>query len=81
MIDFWANFVSEMMVSILARAKIDCVVISEDMTHKTRSMISSKMVRELLLPVYQRWVSEIEKGSCPIISLDSDGYIGELIPI
>lgn len=81
MVDFWANFVSEVMASIQKKVKIDCVVISEDMAYKTRSMISPKMVRQVLLPVYQRWVPEIKKGGCPIVSLDSDGYIGELIPI
>ena len=51
------------------------------MAYKTGSMICPKMVRQVLLPVYQRWVPEIKKDGCPIISLDSDGYIGELIPI
>ena len=81
MVNFWANFVSEVMTTIQKKVKIDCVVISEDMAYKTRSMISPRMVRQVLLPVYQRWVPEIKKGGCPIISLDSDGYIAELIPL
>ncbi len=81
MVSFWANFVSEVMAPIQEKVKIDCIVIAEDMAYKTRSMISPKMVRQVLLPVYQRWVPEIKKGGCPVISLDSDGYIGELIPI
>lgn len=80
-VNFWANFVSEVMTPILTRIKVDFVMISEDMAYKTRSMISPEMVRQFLLPTYQRWVTEIRKSGCPLISLDSDGYVSELIPI
>ncbi len=81
MVNFWANFVSDVMAQIQKKVKIDCIVISEDMAYKTRSMISPKMVRQFLLPVYQHWIPEIKKGGCAIISLDSDGYTAELIPL
>ena len=81
MVNFWANFVSEVMAPIQKQVKIDCIVISEDMAYKTRSMISPKMVKQIFLPVYQRWVLQIKKGGCPIVSLDSDGYVAELIPL
>ncbi len=81
MVNFWANFVSEVMAPIQKQVKIDCIVICEDMAYKTRSMISPKMVRQIFLPVYQRWVLQIKKGGCPIVSLDSDGYVAELIPL
>ena len=44
-------------------------------------MISPAMVRRFLMPSYERWVPEIKKSGCRIIDMDSDGYIGELIPI
>jgi uroporphyrinogen decarboxylase len=44
-------------------------------------MISPKMVRQFLLPAYKRWVSEIKGSGCPIVYMDSDGYVRELIPI
>ena len=81
MIDFWTDFVSETMAPILENVELDYVCISEDMAYKEHSMISPRMVRKFLLPTYKRWVSELKKGGCPIVSLDSDGYIGELIPI
>ena len=81
MIDFWTDFVSQTLSPILERVELDYVCISEDMAYKGHSMISPKMVRQFLLPAYQRWVSQIKKSGCPIISLDSDGYVGELIPI
>jgi len=81
MIQFWTDFVSRTMAPILEKVELDRVGISEDMAYKAYSMISPKMTRKFLLPTYQRWVSEIKASSCPIIDMDSDGYIGELIPI
>jgi len=81
MIDFWIEFVSQTMAPILANVEVDNIIISEDMAFKAHSMISPKMVRRFLLPAYERWVPEIKKSGCPLITLDSDGYIAELIPI
>ncbi|HID95886.1 MAG TPA: hypothetical protein EYP53_07510 [Candidatus Latescibacteria bacterium] len=81
MIDFWAGFVSRTMAPILEKVEVDSVCISEDMAYKGHSMISPRMVRQFLLPTYDRWVSEIKASGCPLVSMDSDGYIGELIPI
>lgn len=78
---FWIEFVSHTMAPILERVQIDRVGISEDMAYKAHSMISPAMVRRFLLPAYTRWVSEIEASGCPVIDVDSDGYIGELIPL
>ena len=44
-------------------------------------MISPTMVREFLLPTWKRWGDIIRGAGCPVYSLDSDGYVGELIPI
>ncbi len=81
MVNFWTEFVSKVMERILERVQMDSVWISEDMAYKGYSMISPKMVRKFLLPTWKRWASEVKEGSCPIFDMDSDGYIGELIPI
>lgn len=81
MVNFWTEFVSEVMKPILDRVELDRVGISEDMAYKSFSMISPNMTRKFLLPSYKRWVPEIKKSGCPIVDMDSDGYIGELIPI
>ena len=81
MADFWTNFVSETMDRLISRVQIDSVGMSEDMAYKRFSMISPDMVRRFLKPSYDRWVKEISDSGCPIIDMDSDGYIGELIPI
>jgi len=81
MIEFWTEFVSKIMVRFINKVKLDQVHISEDMAYKAKSMISPVMTREFLMPAYERWVREIKASGCPIIDMDSDGYIGELIPI
>ena len=81
MIDFWIDFVSKTMASILENTEVDAVMIGEDMAYKAHSMISPQMVREFLKPAYESWVSQIKGAGCPIVDMDSDGYIADLIPI
>lgn len=81
MIEFWENFVLKTLEPILSRVELDNVIFSEDMAYKLHSMISPRMVRRFLLPTYQKWVAAIKKSGCPLISIDSDGYIAELIPL
>ncbi len=49
----------------------------EDMAYKNYSVISPKMVKKFLVPVYERWVLEIKESSSPPTGIDSDGYIEE----
>ena len=81
MITFWTDFVSALLERIFDQVALDRIGISEDMAFKERSMISSAMTRRFLLPSYERWVAQAHAAGCPIIDMDSDGYIGELIPI
>jgi hypothetical protein len=81
MVDFWQDFVLETVQPILARIELDNVIFSEDMAYKQHSMISPAMVREFLMPTYVKWVERIKSSGCPLVSVDSDGYIGELIPL
>jgi len=81
MIDFWKEFVSLVLARMLKHVKLDRVRLSEDMAYKAHSMISPAMVRKFLLPSYCRWVSELRDAGCPLMDVDSDGYIAELIPL
>ncbi|MCD6231332.1 hypothetical protein J7K28_01705 [Candidatus Aerophobetes bacterium] len=81
MINFWSDFVLKTLEPILKRVKLDYVLFSEDMAYKNHSMISPKMVRKFLLSVYERWVRVLKRSDCPLVGIDSDGYIGELIPL
>lgn len=81
MIEFWSQFVIDVLEPVLTNIVLDSVMISEDMAYKQKSMISPHMTREFILPVYNRWIPRIKKSGCKIVSIDSDGYIGELIPL
>lgn len=78
---FWTEFVRETLKPLLARVELDAVGINEDMAYKGFSMISPAMVRRFLKPSYDAWVPLIKASGCPIIDMDSDGFVGELIPI
>ena len=77
--------VTESSITILDRAlrdvEVDSVFIPEDMAFKQHAMISPKMFKEFMLPRYQRWARFFRDRGVPVIIVDCDGYIGELIPL
>ncbi len=75
------QFVLKTLEPILARVQPDAFLVNEDMAYKLHSMISPKMVRRYLMPVWQTWIAALRKNGCPVIMVDSDGYVGELIPL
>jgi hypothetical protein len=81
MAEFWAAFVMQVLQPILDRGILDEVGFSEDMAYKTRSMISPAMAREFLLPAWRQWTETIRAAGVPIVWMDSDGDVGELIPL
>ena len=82
MIDFWTEFVAQMLGQLHQQyGFVDRFGMSEDMAYKAHSMISPAMTRRFLRPAYERWIAEVKAAGTPIIDMDSDGYIGELIPI
>ncbi len=78
---FWSDFVAGVLGRICAHVVPDRVFISEDMAYKAKSMISPAMVREFCKPGWLRWSRLLREAGCPVIDMDSDGYVGELIPI
>ena len=81
MADFWTEFVSRTMQRVLDARVLDAAGISEDMAYKEKSMISPQMTRDFLKPAWTRWVREIREAEIPVVDMDSDGKIDELIPI
>ena len=81
MIAFWSDHVARLLERALAVVKPDCVHLSEDMAYKGYSMISPAMARQYLLPVWTRWGDIVRKAGVPLYGMDSDGFIGELIPL
>lgn len=81
MIAFWEDYITRLLKNALAYVVPDTVLISEDMAYKSFSMISPKMVREFIMPTWKRWGEIIHGAGCPVYDVDSDGFVGELIPL
>ncbi|HRU00511.1 MAG TPA: uroporphyrinogen decarboxylase family protein, partial [Victivallales bacterium] len=81
MLDFWNYYVATLLRRAIEKIVPDYVYISEDMAYKCFSMISPEMTRKYLLPVWKNWGEIIRNAEIPIYAIDSDGFIGELIPI
>ncbi|HOL21378.1 MAG TPA: uroporphyrinogen decarboxylase family protein, partial [bacterium] len=81
MTNFWKDFVLTVLDRVKGYVVFDSVVINEDMAYKEKSMISPAMARKFLIPVWSAWSSKLREMGCKVIILDSDGYIGELIPL
>ena len=81
MADFWNNFVGNILRKICSGVELDYIFINEDMAYKAHSMISPQMTREFIQGSYKSWVSIAKDSGCPIAEVDSDGYVGELIPV
>jgi uroporphyrinogen decarboxylase len=78
---FWTEFVSKVLERLLAAVVPDNLHISEDMAYKAKAMISPAMTRQFIKPSWDRWAAQGRAAGVPIIDVDSDGFIGELIPL
>ncbi len=81
MADFWRAFVGRMLDRVLDRVVPDVFAVSEDMAYKGKSMISMDMARRFCLPAWRDWTQRVRAAGCPLVDMDSDGHIGELIPL
>ena len=81
MIRFWCDFIVRLLKKVLHDIIPDYVHVGEDMAYKEKAMISPAMTRQFLLPLWREWSDVTHGAGCPIYDVDSDGYIGELIPI
>ena len=81
MVEHYKEFISILLEKVLRNVKIDYVHIAEDMAYKAKSIISPEMTRKFLFSTWKEWGEIARSYDCPIYDMDSDGYIGELIPI
>jgi uroporphyrinogen decarboxylase len=78
---FWTEFVSALLERTLAHVVFDVLSISEDMAYKGKAMISPSMIRTFCRPSWDRWCAQVHAAGVPLVDIDSDGYVGEIIPI
>ena len=81
MAQFWKDFVSRLLERILDHIIFDQLHISEDMAYKAKAMISPEMTRQFCASSWTTWTKQVRKAGVPIVDMDSDGFIGELIPL
>ncbi len=78
---FWQVFVARMLERIFEHVTPDALLINEDMAYKAKSMISMDMARQFCMPSWKMWSQMTRATGCPLVCIDSDGFIGELIPL
>ncbi len=81
MAEFWTDHVSALLERLFQHCIPDCLHLSEDMAYKEKAMISPAMCRDFLMPAWLRWGDQARRAGVPIYAMDSDGYVGELIPL
>lgn len=81
MVRFWTDYVSRLMENAFEHCIPDEVHLSEDMAYKAFSMVSPAMAREFLFPAWKQWGDLAKSRGVRVYGMDSDGFIGELIPI
>lgn len=81
MIDFWEEFVAQLLERIFEGYVPDVITINEDMAYKIKPMIGPVMTREFLLKTWKRWGDMARTAGVPVYEIDSDGFVGDLIPV
>ena len=81
MVGFWTDHLARLMENAFGHLVPDEVHLSEDMAYKAFSMISPAMARDYLMPAWAAWGEIVRAHGVPVYAMDSDGFIGELIPL
>ena len=81
MISFWEDHITKLLDETFKYIAPDYIRVNEDMAFKCFSMISPAMIRKFIFPIWKRWGEMIRNSGCPVYAIDSDGFIGELIPL
>ena len=66
---------------VLSQTDVDMAIIWEDISAGSGSMVSPAMMREFMLPYYQRLTSFLKEHGVKIIFVDTDGDCFDLIPL
>jgi uroporphyrinogen decarboxylase len=75
--ELWLGLFEE----VLAKTDVDYAYFWEDMSYKSGSMVSPRIFREFLTPVYQRITAFFRQHGIDIVLLDTDGNVWGLIPL
>ncbi|MCC6579583.1 MAG: hypothetical protein IT440_04020 [Phycisphaeraceae bacterium] len=81
MVDFWQQFVHEMLSRLFEHVVPDYMMINEDMAYKEKPMIGPDMCRKFLSRCWTDWSKLCKQAGVPVVGVDSDGRVDELIPV
>lgn len=81
MMEHMTDFIIGLLERALRDVPLDMVLISEDMAYKHAMMISPAMFREFMLPRYRRIVAAMKARGVPIVAVDCDGHVSDLLPL
>jgi len=81
MLEFLSDFFITLTERALTDLEIDWYNYFEDFAFKTGPLVSPSIYRRFLLPHYQRINEHLRRHGVRIISLDSDGNFGVLLPL
>ena len=80
MMDFWGDFVTSTLETVVEQVRIDFAVSWEDMAYRKGPHISPQFFREFLQPQYGKVTNMLRSKGVDIIIVDSDGNMESLIP-
>ena len=79
------DHITEMWISIyskmIKKVRIDHIHMWEDMSGRQGSLISPDMVKRFMVPNYRKIRRFADENDIPIFSIDTDGWVGELLPL
>jgi uroporphyrinogen decarboxylase len=81
MMDYLTDFWLAIYEKVCRKAEVHAIHMWEDMSSKNGSLISPKMVREFMMPNYQKIAAFAREHDIPIFSLDTDGDCAQLVPL
>jgi uroporphyrinogen decarboxylase len=81
MVETWTEYIALLVRRTLSVFVPDEIGLSEDMAYKSFSMISPAMARRFLFPAWRKWGDIVRGAGVGVYSMDSDGFVGELIPL
>jgi uroporphyrinogen decarboxylase len=81
MFEYWAWFLMELLDEPLRHAKVDIVMLNEDMGFKKQAMMSPPLMRQFLLPNYRRLYDFFKSRGVDALVMDSDGYNNQILDV
>ncbi|NUQ02061.1 MAG: hypothetical protein HUU35_19610, partial [Armatimonadetes bacterium] len=79
MMDYWTDFLIELLTEPLSQIRVDHVILNEDMAFKGQAMMSPALMREFMLPRYRRLYRFFKEHGVAVVDMDSDGYVGDIV--